>query len=161
MDYIDYFLREQTHVYVCDNDRHCGYICYYTENDEVSKKIYNSYAAAKYFNLPYTKEDLLESNGLKISYQYEFGNNFYQLGFITENIEKTLYFINHIKKVIREKGFKVCEKEPDIRYWWSQFTEYRAYRIISEWLEQIRYNPEYKYCRKRLDHEHDKLFNSC
>jgi hypothetical protein len=159
MDDIDYFLRKQTHVYVCNDGENCGYVCYYTKNEDVSEEIYNSYSAAKYFNLPYTKEDLLEPEGLKISYHYEFRDNFYQLGFITKNIEKTIYFIHHIKKVIKEKGFKVCEKEPDIRYWWSQFTEYRAYRIISEWLEQIRYNPEYKYCRKRLNREHDKLFN--
>ena len=159
MDDIDYFLRKQTHVYVCNDGENCGYVCYYTKNEDVSEEIYNSYSAAKYFNLPYTKEDLLEPEGLKISYHYEFRDNFYQLGFITKNIEKTIYFIHHIKKVIKEKGFKVCEKEPDIRYWWSQFTEYRAYRIISEWLEEIRYNPEYKYCRKRLNREHDKLFN--
>jgi hypothetical protein len=159
MDDIDYFLRKQTHVYVCNDGENCGYVCYYTKNEDVSEEIYNSYSAAKYFNLPYRKEDLLEPEGLKISYHYEFRDNFYQLGFITKNIEKTIYFIHHIKKVIKEKGFKVCEKEPDIRYWWSQFTEYRAYRIISEWLEQIRYNPEYKYCRKRLNREHDKLFN--
>ena len=159
MDEIDYFLRDQTHVYVGDNNSYCGYVCYYTENEEVSNKIYNSYSAAKYFNLPYTKEDLLEPDGLKISYQYEFGDNFYQIGFITKNIEKTIYFINYIKKVIREKGFKVCEKDPHVRYWWTQFTEYRSLRIISDWVDEIRYNPDYKYCRKRLEKCHDKLFN--
>ena len=76
-----------------------------------------------------------------------------------KNIDEIEVLPLDYRKKLLEEGFKVCEKEPDIRYWWSQFTEYRAYRIISEWLEQIRYNPEYKYCRKRLNREHDKLFN--
>ena len=159
MDEIDYLLRDHTHVISYKDNRECGYVCYYTENEDVSKKIYNSYSAAKYFNLPYRKKDLLEPEGLEISYHYEYGDNFYQIGFITENIEQTKNFISYIKKCIREKGFKVCEKEPDLRYWWSNFTEYRALRIISEWLDEIRYNPDYKYCRKRLDKCHDKLFN--
>ena len=157
MDEIDYFLRDETYVIVFDDDSHCGYICYYTENEDVSKKIYNSYSAAKYFNLPYKKKDLLEPEGLEISYQYEYKDNFYQLGFVAKNIEQTKNFISYIKKVIREKGFKVCEKEPHVRYWWSNFTEYRALRIISDWVDEIRYNPEYKYCIKRLENEYNKL----
>lgn len=157
MDYKGYFLRKETYVYVSDSGNHCGYVCYYTKSEDIRKKIYNSYSAAKYFNLPYTKKDLLEPDGLKISYQYDFGNNFYQLGFITKNIEQTKNFISYIKKVIREKGFKVCEKKPHVRYWWTKFTEYRAIGIISDWVDEIRYNPEYKYCIKRLEKKYSKL----
>ena len=93
----------------------------------------------------------------KISYYYDFGKNYYQVGFISKYLNEVYDSIKKIKTAIKKKGFKVCEDDPFIRYWWTQFAEYRALRIISEWLEEIRYNPEYKYCRDRVNAEYDNL----
>ena len=156
MDDMDYFLREQTHIYVSDNDKYCGYVCYYTSKD-MGKEIYNSYSAAKYFKLPYISPEFKLSQGPMISYQYDFGKHYYQVGFTSKHLNEVYDSIQKIKTAIKNKGFKVCEEEPFIRYWWTQFAEYRALRIISEWFEEIRSNPEYKYCRKRLDREYNNL----
>ena len=127
-------------------------------------KIQNLYAniflTALYFDLP-TEGDA------SISYCYTWYDSeddeddcTTQIGISSKDLNIIYKRLEEIRQKIKAKGGIIYNENTkiNIQPFWYDILEEHAYRIIKEWFLEIRYNPEYKYCRDVLNSEYNNFY---
>jgi hypothetical protein len=149
-------LDEYSYILLGKEGSYRAYICYLVDNKNYKNKIYNSYTASKFFDLPINKVVPYNiyspigksSNEGNITYHYQFSDYLFQVGILSDKIEIINNKIKKIKTAIKKKGFLVGNKPLQFRYWWTEFSERRAMNIISKWIKNIRSREDYKFRNK-------------
>ena len=120
----------------------------------------NIYYTALYFDLP-TKRDANISYCFSW-YDSDVDNCISKIGISSKDVNIIYERLEEIKQKIKAKGGIIYNENTriNIRPFWYDILEEHAFRIIKEWFLEIRYNPEYKYCRNVLNREYNKLLNN-
>ena len=125
-------------------------------------KIHNLYSnifiTALYFDLP-TEGDA------SISYCFTWydsdeDNCLSKIGISSKDLNIIYERLEEIKQKIKAKGGIIYNENTkiNIQPFWYDILKEHAYRIIKEWFLEIRYNPEYKYCRDVLNSEYNNIY---
>jgi len=97
--------------YICyykDTKNYCAYIPYHSNNQNDFDEFRNTFRACLYFNLPTTREDG------EVSYSYEYGNNIFELGIMSNDLQVIRNKMQIIQIAIQRKGCSVYEGDEEI-----------------------------------------------